>query len=148
MAKPRGLSKAVRLRREALSEVTRVVADGMFEAARSIILDAAAIAPDSPFDPYPLGEGLPKQGGVLAYVGGQKVNGWSIRGPQPAKPRAVRVLAKEHAVTVVAGFGFPGRLAETGSVDTPAQPFLTPTKDRHIAQIPADVARVSRPRLR
>ena len=141
------LSAKVVLRREALPEIDRAVADGLFEAGKRIVERASASAPDSPYDPYPTGEGLPKQGGVLAYVGGQKVNGWSIRGPQPAKPRAARMAVRAHSVTVIVGFGFPARLAETGTVDTPAQPFLAPSRDAEAPSIPATVGSVTRPRL-
>jgi hypothetical protein len=123
------------------------VADGLFEAGRVIVEYAAAEAPDSPLDPYPLGEGLPKQGGVLAYVGNDKVNGWSLRGKQPNKPRAARPLMKQHSVTVLAGFGHPARFAEVGTNDTPAQPFLSPTRDRLASRVPNIVGDVTRPQI-
>lgn len=147
MAKVRGVSKKVRLRREALSEVTRAVADGFLEAGIVLVEQASASAPDSPLDPYPTGEGLPKQGGVLVYVGNDKVAGWSTRGPQPAKPRAARPLLKQHSVTAIIGFGFPARFAETGTVDTPSQPFLTPARDRLAPSIPAIVGDVAKPKI-
>lgn len=147
MARPRGPSKRVVLRREKLSEATRIVADGLVEAGKVIVENASAVAPDSPLDPYPIGEGLVKQGGVLAYVGNDKVDGWSIRGPQPAKPRAARPITKRHSVSVFVGFGFPARLVETGTVDTVAQPFLTPTRDRLASAIPRIVGDVTRPRI-
>jgi hypothetical protein len=147
VAKPRGVSAKVVLRREKLSEATRIVADGLFEAGKRVILEAAKVAPDSPYDPYPTGEGLPKQGGVLAYVGNDKVNGWSIRGVQPRKPRSARILTKQHSVTVLVGFGFPARLAETGTVDTPAHPWFSPTAARLRGQIPGWVGEVTRPKI-
>lgn len=148
MAKPRGLSTKVKLRRERLSEATRIVADGLFECGRVTIDYASASAPDSPFDPYPTGEGLPKQGGVLVYVGNDKVNGFSTRGGQPNKPRAARILTRNHSVTCLIGFGFPGRFAESGTVDTPAQPFLAPTRDRLAGAYPRIVGDVTRPKLK
>lgn len=126
-------------------ELTRFVADGMFEAGRVIIEQASANAPDSPYDPYPEGEGLPKQGGVLAYIGNLKVNGWSLRGVQPKKPRSLRTVTKEHSVVVAAGFGFPARFAEGGTIRQPPRPFLRPVVDRlgveGVANIVGDVAR-------
>lgn len=141
------LSAKTVLRREKLDAATRIVADGLFEAGKEIVLTAAAIAPDSPYDPYPEGEGLPKQGGVLAYVVGDKVNGWSIRGPQPTKPRSARMLVKKHSVSVLIGFGFPGRFAEGGTIDTPSQPFLAPTRDSKKGRIPEIVGAITRPRI-
>lgn len=127
------------------NELTQFIAEGLFEAGRSIIEIASANAPDSPYDPYPTGEGLPKQGGVLAYIGNQKVNGWSIRGDQPKKPRSLRLVTKQHSVVVAAGFGFPGRFAEGGTIKQAPQPFLGPAFDRVGAQgvinIVGDVAR-------
>jgi hypothetical protein len=148
MGGARGVSAKVRLRKAALDDVTFIVADGLFEAGKVIVQRAAAQAPDSPYDPYPTGEGLPKQGGVLAYVGNQKVDGWSIRGPQPVKPKSIRAAAKAHSVLVAIGFGFPGRFAEGGTVKQPAQPFLAPARDAvgpgGVANI---VGEVTRPRL-
>lgn len=145
--RPRGVSKRVVLRREALSAVTRIVAEGLHESGRVIVEQASADAPDSPLDPYPTGEGLPKQGGVLTYVGSDKVDGWSIRGPQPNKPRALRPLLKKHSVTTAAGFGFPARFAEMGTIDTPTQPFLRPTFDRIAPAVPKIVGKITRPLL-
>lgn len=140
-----GVSAKVKLRKAALDEAVRIVADGAFEAGRVIVEIASANAPDSPYDPYPTGEGLPKQGGVLAYVGGEKVDGWSIRGPQPAKPRAARVMVKSRFISVLVGFGFPARFAEGGTIRTPAQPFLAPARDQvgpqGVANIIGDVVR-------
>ena len=148
MAASRGVSAKVRLNKAALDDVTYAVADGLFEAGRVIVEIASANAPDSPYDPYPAGEGLPKQGGVLAYVANQKVDGWSIRGPQPAKPRSLRLIAKAHSVVVAVGFGFPARFAEGGTINHAPQPFLGPARDRlgvqGVANIVGDVVR---PRL-
>lgn len=149
MAAPRGVSSRVRLRKESLQDVVYIVADGLQEAGRAIEEIASAHAPDSPYDPYPAGEGLPKQGGVLTYVGNEKVDGWSRRGPQPAKPRAARATTASHSVATIVGFGFPGRFAEAGTVNAPGQPFLTPARDavgvQGVANIVGDV---TRPRLR
>lgn len=144
MGGSRGVSAKVRLNKAALDDVTFAVADGLHEAGRAIVEIAGANAPDSPLDPYPTGEGLPKQGGVLTYVGNQKVDGWSIRGPQPKKPRSVRLVVKQHSVVTVAGFGFPARFAEGGTVRQAAQPFFTPARDRvgveGVVNIVGDVA--------
>jgi hypothetical protein len=127
----KGPTKRVRLNRGALDKVTLAVSDGLFELAKQVVTEAGATAPDSPLDPFPTGEGLPKQGGVLGFVNGQKVNGWSLRGTQPAKPRSMRATVKS-GVTVVAGFGHPARFVERGTIRTPAQPFFQPTADRLI----------------
>lgn len=149
MGTVRGVSSKVRLRKDALDDVTFIVADGMFQAGKVIIGRAAASAPDSPYEPYPTGEGLPKQGGVLAYVGNQKVDGWSIRGPQPVKPRALRAVSKAHSIVVACGFGFPARFAEGGTIRTPAHPFLAPARDAvGVDGVVAIVGDVTRPRLR
>lgn len=138
-------------KQQALDAVTRIVADGMFEAARTIVETASERAPDYPFPtkkfPFGEGEGLPKQGGVLVYVGGEKTHGWSIRGSQPKKPRAIRTAVKEHSVLALAGFGFPARFVELGTVRTRAQPFLAPARDA-VAPFVADiVGRITRPKL-
>lgn len=140
----RGPSAKVILNRSAVHNVMLAIADGLEEVGRTIIETAAENAPDSPYDPYPAGEGLPKQGGVLTYVNGQKVGGWSTLGTQPRKPRAANV---KRGITAVVGFGFPGRFAEFGTVRTAAHPFLGPARDSvlpHMAQIMASVVK---PRL-
>jgi hypothetical protein len=145
MGGARGVSAKVRLRHDTLDAVTRIVADGATEAGKVIVEIASANAPDSPYEPYPTGEGLPRQGGVLTYVNGDKVAGWSLRGPQPAKPRAARVIVKAHSVTTLIGFGFPGRFAEGGTIHQPARPFLAPARDQvgaeGIVNIIGDVVR-------
>ena len=143
----RGVSAKVKLRKQALDDVTFIVADGLHEAGKAIIERASAGAPDSPYEPYPTGEGLPKQGGVLTYVGNQKVDGWSLRGVQPVKPRAARTTTKAHSVVTLAGFGFPARYAEGGTIHQPAQPFLAPARDEVAPQVPEIVGSVTRPRL-
>lgn len=142
MRKP---SAKVVLAREKFDKLTLGVADGMSDWAQSVITEAGANAPDSPYDPFPTGEGLPKQGGVLAFVGNLKVFGWSLRGIQPRKPRSLRLVAKEHSVVVAGGFGFPARFAEGGTIDQPAHPFLTPVFRRREHEIPEYVARVTKP---
>jgi hypothetical protein len=109
--------------RAALDEVTLAIADGLF----AIGMDALETAnpPDSPYDPYPLGEGLPKQGGVLGYVNGKKVNGFGLDGRQPRAPRAAKVSRSKGAIAIV-GWGFPARFNEFGTVKMAAQPFFTP----------------------
>jgi hypothetical protein len=138
-------SARVVLNRQQVDHVKLAIADGLFEVGQQIIEVAAANAPDSPYDPYPLGEGLVKQGGVLAYVDGKKVAGWSQRGTQPKKPRALRSSRK--AVQVAAGYGFPGLFVELGTVRSRAQPFLTPAMNQVAPQIPLIMERVVRPKL-
>lgn len=140
-------SGRVVLHRGKLDQVTLHVADGLLEVGRTIVELASGRAPDSPLDPYPIGEGLPKQGGVLVFAAGGKTSGWSTRGPQPRLPRAARPSVRQHSVVAIIGFGFPGRLAERGSVNHAGQPFLTPTRDEVAPHIPAIVGRVTRPRL-
>ncbi len=126
-------SARVVLNRQAVDQLRLAVADGLLEVGRTIIELAAENAPDSPYEPYPTGEGLPKQGGVLAMIDNQKVGGWSQRGTQPRKPKAAR---NSKGITVIAGFGFPARFAELGTVRTPAQPFLSPAEAEVRPHIP------------
>lgn len=139
------------LNQSRLNDVTRIVADGLFEAARTIIELAAERAPDSPTPtakfPFGAGEGLPKQGGVLVYVGNVKIHGWSIRGDQPKKPRSARLSTKQHSVVALAGFGFPGRFSERGTIRQRAQPFLAPSRDEVAPRIPEIVGEITRPAL-
>lgn len=139
---PRKPSAKVVLARGALSEVVLAIADGMAEAGRTII--ETAHAPDSPLLPYPTGEGLPKQGGVLTFVDGKKVSGWSQRGVQPKKPRAAQ---PGKGATTIVGWGFPARFVDRGTIRTPAQPFAEAARDAVAPIIPAIIGRVSRPKI-
>lgn len=121
-------SARVVLNRAKLDEVSRAVADGFAAFAEAVVREAAPMAPDSPLQPYPTGEGLPKQGGWLVYVGGQKIAGGGLDGKQPKKPRAVQV--RQHGIVAIAGYGFPGRFQEQGTVNHPARPFLGPAFER------------------
>lgn len=107
--------------RAALETAVLAVADGMLEAGELMV--RAARPPDSPFQPYPTGEGLPKQGGWLGYVNGAKFGGGSLRGLQPRKPRSD---VPRTGIAIVVGFGFPARFVELGTVRVRARPFLTP----------------------
>lgn len=104
--------------RKAFDIVTLAIADGLFAVAEEVL--TVVRPPDAP----PYGEGLREGGGAIAYVGNRKVNGTLIAGKQVKKPRKLRAQPGEPVAAV--GFGFPGRFAELGTVDTKAQPFLTP----------------------
>jgi hypothetical protein len=143
----KGAYSRMELNQSRLDDVTLAVADGLFEAGRTIVELASERAPDSPYDPFPAGEGLPKQGGVLVYVANKKTHGWSIRGDQPVKPRAARLTTKLHSVVAIIGFGFPGRFNEAGTIRQPARPFLTPSANEVAPHIPEIVGSVTRPKL-
>jgi hypothetical protein len=143
----RGVTVRVKLHRETLDAVSLGIADGLFEMAKAIVDAAAPGMADSPLDPYPTGEGLPRQGGALAYVKGGKVAGWSQRGNQPKKPKAVRGDSRRATILVVGGYGFPARLNEFGSVHNPAHPALTPALAEHADQAADFVPRAVKLRL-
>ncbi len=113
-----GRTSRVELNRQAFDEVDLALADGLFAFAKDIIATA------KPPDAAPFGEGLVQGGGALAWVGKKKVDGTTIGGRQIAKPRALRL--QDGQVTAIAGFGFPARFVELGTIDTHAKPFLTP----------------------
>lgn len=140
-------SVKVVLHRETIDAVTLGAIDGLFALAKDVVLEAAAHAPDSPYDPYPIGEGLPKQGGALAYAKGGKIAGWSQRGPQPAKPRALRETSRASGFTVAGGFGFPAHFAELGTIREPARPFLTPALMAKLPEAEPYIAQGVRRRL-
>lgn len=100
--------------RAALSEAILAVADGLLAVGEEIV--AAAHPPDA----APFGEGLVTRGAAAVWVEGRKVGG------QAEKPRSVKV--RQYAIVGVAGFGFPARFQEIGTVHQPARPFLAPAK--------------------
>jgi len=128
------------LNRAALDEVHLALADGVLEIARTVVETA------NPPDATPFGVGLVKSGGWAVYAGSKKVGGGSLDGSQPAKPRSLETPAD--AITGIAGFGFPARFQETGTVDQPARPFLWPAAVR-VKGVAADIMReIVGPRLR
>lgn len=106
------------LNRQALDRLHLVIAEGVEEIARTIVETA------EPPDATPFGEGLVTSGGWAVYAGSRKVGGGSLDGTQPNKPRAFK--ANPTGITGIAGFGFPARFQEVGTVHHDAQPFLTP----------------------
>lgn len=138
----------VELNRRALGELAMAFVDGVFEVSKAIVEEAGRNAPDSPLPPYPLGEGLPKQGGVLVYVGPKQVHAWSLDGSKPKKPRAVKVRTEAGNIFGIAGFGHPGRFQELGTAHHRAQPFLTPAVSTVGPSVPSILNRVVRPKLR
>lgn len=110
-------ARRIELNRSAFDAITLAVADGAFELAKSVIEGA-----DVP-DAAPYGEGLVQGGAAIAYVGKKRIGVWSKTGSSVKKPRAARLSA---GVTVIAGYGFPGRFKETGTVRMAATPFLAP----------------------
>lgn len=115
-------SSRVMLNRSALTRLGLGLANGVEEIVRTIVEDADP--PDAP----PFGVGLAKRGGWAVYQGSKKVGGGSMTGAQPKKPRDFKAAAR--GITGIAGFGFPGRFQETGTVNHAAQPFLWPAAMR------------------
>jgi hypothetical protein len=105
---------------KALSAINRGFVDGM------AALGATVIANANPPDAAPYGEGLVTTGDWGVWAGTRKAAGTAT------KPRAVRL--SRTGITLVAGFGFPGRYQELGTIRQPARPFLTP---RVLEELPA-----------
>jgi hypothetical protein len=124
----KGARKMV-LNRAAVDQIILATADGLFELAKSIVQNA-----DVP-DAAPYGVGLVQGGGAVAYVGKKRVAEWSKTGDTVKKPRAAKLSPKgTDGVTVIFGYGFPGRFQEVGTVKQAAKPFLTPAT---MAELPA-----------
>lgn len=125
-------SARVVLNRAALDGVHQALAEGVEEIARTVI--ETTHAPDD----TPFGVGLVKAGGWAVYSGSKKVGGGSLDGTQPRKPRALKTGFAP--ITGVAGFGFPARFQETGTVHQPARPFFMPAVLK-VKGIAADIMR-------
>lgn len=96
----------------ALNAISNGLAEGMAGVGRAII------ARTRPPDAEPFGKGLVTTGDWGVWVGTKKVDGTAT------KPRTVKT--RTGVVTLVAGYGFPGRFQELGTINQPARPFLTP----------------------
>jgi hypothetical protein len=120
-------ARRIVLNRAAFDAISLATADGLFETAKAIV-DGAHVP-----DAAPLGLGLIQGGGALAYVGRKRVNVYSKYGATSVKkPRGAKLSAT--GITVVGGYGFPGRFVEEGTVKMRAEPFLTPAV---MANLPA-----------
>lgn len=133
-------SARVVLARKALDGVTLAVADG----ANAVVQRIVEVA--NPPDATPFGSGLVTRGGWLTYVGGKKIDGGGTDGRQPKKPRAFRPRSAGYIVAM-AGFGFPARFQEMGTVHHGSQPFLTPARDAVIPAIPGIVRQAAAYRI-
>ena len=101
-----------------LDAITRGLADGM------ALLGQAIIAGTKPPDATPFGEGLVTTGDWGTWVKGRKVGGTAT------KPRSAKLSPT--GITLLAGYGFPGRFQELGTVHQPARPFFTPVVAREL----------------
>lgn len=127
------------LNRAALDSLHLALAEGIEEVARTIVETA------EPPDATPYGVGLVDSGGWAVYAGSKKVGGGSLDGTQPNKPRAFKPLPT--GITGIAGFGFPARFQETGTVSQPARPFLWPSAMRVAGSAPEIMKSIVGPRL-
>lgn len=110
----------VELNRATLRQLAVLQADALMDVAQRVL--EVTRVPDAP----PYSQGLVEGGGFIGYVGRKKVGGSTIGGRQIKKPRSLPLSGDTDQQTVAVGFGFPARFVELGTVDTPAQPFLTP----------------------
>lgn len=134
----KGRTARVVLNRRAIDGVRLALADGVFAVAKAIVKEA------NPPDATPYGDGLVTNGGALLYVDGKKIDGMGLDGRQPGKPRA----AKSGPGTVaIAGYGFPGRFLEFGTVKMAAQPFFTPARDRVLPRATSIIRQASAYRI-
>jgi hypothetical protein len=122
----RKTSSRVVLNRSRLSRVRGALADGLAAVAEAVIE-----ASDPP-DATPFGEGLVTTGGTYVVVDGKKVSG------NASKPRGAKV--PKPGIMAIAGFGFPGRFQELGTIHQPARPFLTPAMQKVAPAAPTIMA--------
>ncbi len=113
----------VELNRRELERLTLAEADGLAGLARDIINAAASNAPDA----TPYGVGLVTGGGLVAYANGVQIGSWAERGTADT-PRELRRTSD--GVAIAAGFRFPARFQELGTIHHGSQPFLSPALSR------------------
>src|SRR5688500_14149698 len=97
------VSSRVVLNRKALTALQGAFADAMADMGREVIEVAR------PPDARPFGEGLVTTGDWGVWAGSKKVDGTA------QKPRAARLSRGE--ITMLVGYGFPGRFQEMGTVN-------------------------------
>lgn len=107
------VSRRTVLNRKALTALAEGFVEGM------AAMGAAVIAVAHPPDQDPTGQGLITTGDWGVWAGTKKVAGTAT------KPRSAK-LSKTGGIMLVAGYDFPGRFQELGTIHQPARPFLTP----------------------
>jgi len=110
------------LNRKCLSAISEGLADGLESVG------TATIENTEPPDAEPFGEGLVTTGDWGLWLGTKKVGGTAT------KPRSVKLGSE--GLTLVVGYGFPGRFQEFGTIHQPARPFLTPAMLETLPTIP------------
>lgn len=130
----------IALNRAALDEIQLAGVDGLVELSKSIL--RGAHVPDA----TPYGEGLIERGGLVAYVDRKQVANWSVSSADPIvnKPRAAKLGPGS---LVVAGFGFPGRFQEIGTVHQPGRPFVSPELARQVPRAGVFIKAAAKRRL-
>lgn len=98
--------------RRALDAISEGFVKGMEAVGQQLIGET------HPPDAAPFGEGLVTTGAYGVWAGTHKVAGAATR------PRGVQ-LPKD-GITLLAGYDFPGRFQETGTINQPARPFFSP----------------------
>ena len=116
----RKVSARTVLNRKCLDAISGGFVDGM------AALGQAILERTRPPDAAPFGEGLVTTGDWGVWAGRRKAAGTA------SKPRTVRL--SKTGITLVAGYDFPGRFQELGTIHQPARPFFTPSV---VGEIPA-----------
>lgn len=134
MARARRVSSRTVLNRACLTAIGEGLASGLEDVG------TRAIENTEPPDAAPFGEGLITTGDWGVWNGTRKVGGTAT------KPRSVKLSGE--GITLVAGYGFPGRFQEFGTVNQPARPFLSPAMLETLPEVAALLSPRVRDRLR
>jgi len=131
---PRKPSVKVVLNRACLDAIDLGLAEGLEDVGKVVIQNT------DPPDAEPFGEGLVTTGDWGLWLGTKKVGGGAT------KPRSVRLGST--GLTLIAGYGFPGRFQEFGTIHQPARPFLTPVVFEMLPAVPEALGPPVKARLR
>lgn len=124
----------VEINRATMSAVELGLADGVARVADAIVSHA-----DVP-DAAPYGKGLVTRGGFIVFLNGVQIAGTGSR--------PTREWVAAAGVVAFAGFGFPGRFQERGTVHQPARPFVSPSMERELSVLTAHMRPAMLARLR
>lgn len=111
----RKVSSRVVLNRKALTAIRQGAVAGMEEMGRAVLAMGEGQVPDA----TPFGEGLVTTGDYGVWADGRKVAGTA------SKPRRVAVKS---GITLICGYGFPGRFQALGTIHIAPNPswFVEP----------------------
>ena len=147
MARGASAARRMELNRSRIDQTIVAIGAGLNQWAQETCELISRNAPDSPYMPFPLHEGLPNQGGALIYFDSKKI--YSVHGRGRGEPRVPRAatIRRTRGLVMIIGWGFPARFNEYGTAKMDATPFVGPGIYEMLPRIPEIAGPIIREKL-